>query len=105
LRVIVHDRWGNPIYLTDERWEHILEFHEEMVDFRDELFTTLKQGRRIQEPLDPFVYTYFHPFDYLPGDNTHIIAIVKFTSQSTRGKEVPNNFVLTAYHKTLYSQR
>ncbi len=40
---IVHDRWGNSIYLTDERWGHILEFHQEMVDFRDELFTTLKQ--------------------------------------------------------------
>ncbi len=105
MRVIVHDRWDNPIYLTDERWEHILEFHEEMVDFRDELFTTLKQGRRRQEPLDPSVYTYFHPFDYLSGDNTHIIAIVKVASQSTSGKEVPNNFVLTAYQKTLYSQR
>lgn len=105
MRVIVHDRWGNAIYLTDERWEHILEFHKEMVDFRDELFTTLQQGRRRQEPLDLSVYTYFHPFDYLSGENTHIIAIVKFASQSTSGKEVPNNFVLTAYQKALYSQR
>ena len=101
----VHDRWDNPIYLTDERWEHILEFHEEMIDFRDELFITLKQGRRRQDPLDPSVYTYFHPFDYLPGANTHIIVIVKFTSQSTNGTEEANNFVLTAYQKTLYSQR
>jgi hypothetical protein len=105
VRAIVRDRWGNPIYLTDERWEHILEFHEEMVDFRDELLTSLKQGRRGQEQLDPSVYTYFHPFDYLPGENTHIIAIVKFASQSTSGQEEPNNFVLTAYQKTLYSQR
>ena len=26
----VRDRWGNEIYLTDERWEHILERHEEL---------------------------------------------------------------------------
>jgi len=103
VRIIVHDRWGNAIYLTDERWEHILEFHEEMVDFREELFTTLQQGRRRQEPLDPSVYTYFHPFDYLSGENTHIITIVKFVSQLASGKEVPNNFVLTAYQKVLYS--
>ena len=102
---IVHDRWGNPIYLTDERWEHILEFHEEMIDFRDELSIALKQGRRRQDPLDPSVYTYFHSFDYLPGANTHIIVIVKFSSRSTNGIEEANNFVLTAYQKTLYSQR
>ena len=42
LRTTIHDRWHNAIYLTDERWEHILEFHEEMADFRDELLTTLK---------------------------------------------------------------
>jgi len=76
-----------------------------MMDFRDELFITLKQGRRRQDPLDPSVYTYFHPFDYLPGANTHIIVIVKFTSQSTNGTVEVNNFVLTAYQKTLYSQR
>ena len=75
------------------------------MDFRDELFITLKQGRRRQDPLDPSVYTYFHPFDYLPGANTHIIVIVKFTSQSTNGTVEVNNFVLTAYQKTLYSQR
>jgi len=90
VRVIVRDRWGNPISLTDERWEHIVEFHEDMVDFRDELLTT---------------YTHFHPVDYLSGENTHIIVIVKFASQPTSGKEGPNNFVLTAHQKTLYSQR
>ena len=105
MRETVHDRWGNPIYLTDERWEHILEFHAEMVDFRDKLFTTLKQGSRRQDLLDPTVYTYFHSFDYLPGDNTHIIAIVKFSSRSANGEEEDNNFVLTAYQKTIYSQR
>ncbi len=105
MRETVRDRWDNPIYLTDERWEHILEFHEEMIDFRDELSTTLRQGRRRQDSLDPSVYTYFHPFDYLPGGNTHIIVIVKFSSRSANGTEEANNFVLTAYQKTLYSQR
>ena len=105
MRETVYDRWGNAIYLTDERWEHILEFHEEMAPFRDELLTTLKSGRRKQDSLDPSVYTYFHPFGHLPGKNTHIIAVVKFATQPGNGSTVPNNFVLTSYQKTLYSQR
>lgn len=105
MRTTIHDRWNNAIYLTDERWEHILEFHEEMADFRDELFTTLKQGRRRQDSLDPSIYIYFHPFDHLPGDNTHIVAVVKFATRATTAEERPNNFVLTAYPKTIFSQR
>lgn len=105
MRTTTHDWWNNAIYLTDERWEHILEFHEEMADFRDELFTTLKQGRRRQDSLDPSIYTYSHPFDHLPGDNTHIVAVVKFATQTPAVGEHPNNFVLTAYPKTIFSQR
>ena len=101
----VHDRWGHAIYLTEERWEHILEFHEEMADCRDELFTTLIRGRRKQEALDPSVYLYYHPFDYLPGDNTHVIVVVKFTTRMEGNRTLPNHFVLTAYLKALFSQR
>ena len=105
MREIVHDRWNNAIYLTDERWEHILEFHEEMAAFRTELFTTLSKGKRRQDPLDPSVYLYFYPFDYLPGGNTHLIVVVKFTPHSGNGQEISNHFVLTAYQQTLFSQR
>ena len=105
MQTTVYDRWNNTIYLTDERWEHILEFHEEMVDFHDEIFATLRQGRRRQDPLEPSVYTYFYPFDHLPVGNTHIVVVVKFSFQSTDSGESSNNFVLTAFLKTIYSQR
>lgn len=100
-----YDRWGNPIYLTEERWDHILEFHEEMVDFRAELFATLRQGNRRQDALDPSIYLYFLSCDHLPGHNTHIVVVVKFALRTDSGSATPNNFVLTAYQKTLYSQR
>jgi hypothetical protein len=28
---VIDDKLGNEIYLTDERWEHIVETHEEML--------------------------------------------------------------------------
>ena len=36
-RWILHDRDGNPIYLTEERWHHILAGHPEMGEFEDHL--------------------------------------------------------------------
>ena len=105
LRETVHDRWGNPIYLTEERWDHILEFHEEMAGFRAELLAVLRQGNRRQDALDPSVYIYFLAFGHLPGHNTHIIVVVKFALRTDSEPATANNFVLTAYPKTLYSQR
>lgn len=54
-RWIVHDRSGNLIYLTQERWKHIADEnnHPEMLDYEDYLQQTLKKGRRRQEPLNP----------------------------------------------------
>jgi len=97
-RWTIFDHYGYAIYLTEERWDHILEFHDEMAHFENELKITLTHGRRKQDPLDRSVYTYFYPFDHLFGAHTHIIAIVKFKMQA-------NHFLLTAYQKTLYSQR
>lgn len=38
------DKWGNEIYLTDERWRHIVETHDEMIGHRGHIFTTLRGG-------------------------------------------------------------
>lgn len=99
MKIEVYDRLGNPIYLTDERWMHITEFHQEMMDYKDHLLSTLKKGRRRQDPLDPSLYIYYHPFDDLEKGYNHIVVIVKFDLQETVEGEVPNNFVLTAYQK------
>lgn len=96
-RWTVHDRYGYHIYLTDERWDHILEFHDEMAYFEDELILTLKRGKRRQDALDASLCTYFCAFNHLPNGHTHIVAIVKF--------KPTDHFILTAYQKIIYSQR
>ena len=99
-REIITDRWGNEIYLTDERWQHILETHEEMANFRGHLLETLRTGQRRQDVFDPHKYKYSKKFTDLPDDFTHVIVVVKLSRQITTRGEMPNNFVLTAYQVT-----
>ncbi len=97
-RESVYDRWGNEIYLTDERWRHIVETHEEMVNFRDLLFATVRTGHRRQDAFDPSKYKYVKRFADLPQEFTHVVAVVKFSHRTVgQGVETPNNFILTAY--------
>lgn len=100
----IRDRYGNEIYLTDERWEHITEAlnHPEMFDYEQELKATLQSGRRKQDTLNSQKYRYSLPFNYLVEDNTHIVVIVlfRFVEDADR-KLVPNNYVVTAYMKEI----
>jgi hypothetical protein len=99
-RESVNDCWGNEIYLPDERWQHILETHEEMVDCRGYLLETLRTGQRRQDGFDLHKYKYSKKFSDLPDDFTHVIVVVKLSRQTTAQGEAPNNFVLTAYQVT-----
>ncbi|MBI3246078.1 MAG: hypothetical protein HYZ50_06190 [Deltaproteobacteria bacterium] len=95
---IIHDKFDNEIYLTDERWEHIVETHEEMVGYRGRIFTTLRTGQSRQDAFDPSKYKYTKRFTDLPEDFTHVVVVVKFTQhEDAQGIERPNNFILTAY--------
>lgn len=101
-RWTVHDRYGNEIYLTQERWEHIIDEnnHPEMMAYEDYLHLTLKEARRRQEPLNPRKYRYIHPFDDLPDDVNHVVVIVLFGYDvDDEGQVVPNNYVATAFFK------
>jgi hypothetical protein len=40
-------RNGVPIRLTDERWQHIIEEHAELVGLRDEVLETVTQAERV----------------------------------------------------------
>lgn len=103
-RWAVRDRYGNDVYLTYERWEHIVEpmNHPEMSGYEEHLKGTIRSGRRRQDPLNPQKYRYRKAFDDLPKDNTHIIAIVLFRSGGRpKGKPVPNNYIVTAYQKEI----
>jgi len=101
-RWVIHDRDGNPIYLTQERWQHIIdaENHPEMEDFEELLKITLRRGSRRQEPLNSRKYRYVDPFNNLPDGSNHIVAIVLFGFDvNERGQVTANNYVTTAFFK------
>ena len=101
-RWVVRDRYGNDIYLTQERWKHITGAisHPEMSTYEEHLKETVQSGKRKQDPLNPQKYRYIKPFDNLAEDNTHIIAIVLFRySEGPDGEPVPNSYIVTAYQK------
>ena len=79
VRENVYDRWGNEIYLTDERWEHIVKTYEEMLGYRNRIFATLRTGQRRQDAFDPSKYKYTKRFTDLPEGFTHVVVVVKFT--------------------------
>jgi hypothetical protein len=98
------DRYGNAIYLTEERWEHIVDpdNHPEMEECEDKLEETIQFGRRSQDPLNPQKYRYTLPFSELAQDNTHIVAIVLCRFQSNPQKQpIANNYIVTAYQKRM----
>ncbi|MGH7595741.1 MAG: hypothetical protein ACREOI_05280 [bacterium] len=103
-RWIVRDRYGNEIYLTDERWEHIIEpiNHPEMSDYEEQLKETIRMGTRKQDVLNPRKYRYLKAFDRLAEYNTHIMAIVLFGfSVDETGHPVSNNYITTAFQKEI----
>ncbi|HEX9374517.1 MAG TPA: hypothetical protein VF897_26110 [Roseiflexaceae bacterium] len=50
----VRDRDGNQIYLTEERWEHIIDpiNHPEMVDYEVQFKDVIRSGRLWFSALD-----------------------------------------------------
>lgn len=101
-RWTVKDRYGNEVYLSQERWNHIIEpiNHPEMSSYEEHLRETIRMGVRKQDSLNPRKYRYTQAFDDLVEDNTLIVAIVLFGFRNDPGKgKAPNNFVVTAYQK------
>lgn len=107
-RWLVYDRLGNPIYLTNERWEHIIDpnNHPEMADWEDALKETIATGTRKQDSLNPRKYRYSKAFARLAEDNTHIVAIVLFSFiEDEGGQLVENNYAVTAYQKEVVREQ
>lgn len=105
-RWTVRDREGNLVYLSEERWRHIIgdENHTEMEAHEEHLKTTLRKGAREQEPLNPRKYRYIHFFSDLADNFNSLVAIVLFGfNVDKHGNTEPNNFVTTAFLK--YVQR
>jgi len=55
-RWTVHDRAGNPVYLTEERWRHITDpfNHPELAECEEHIKATIRKGRRRQMQAGPF---------------------------------------------------
>jgi len=102
----VQDRYDNTIYLTEERWHHILESRPELEPFFDKFLETIRVGQRKQDVLIPNEYRYFKQFDELLLENNHIIVVVIFKTQPNEvGNYVPNNFVVTGWAKYIVTKR
>jgi hypothetical protein len=101
LKEIIKDRYGNEIYITNERWEHIFEYHPDMTSCQQHILKTIRTGSRKQHHLQLDTFIYKKRFDDLESGMTHIFVIVKFGFKRKMEKSVPNNFVLTAYPKRI----
>ena len=95
----VRDRYDNEVYLTWERWGHILDFHPRMRPFFDELQHTVQSGGRRQDQMLPYKYFYVRSFDHLPIDSNVIVAVVLVNVHTGE------RFVTTAYLHWMESMR
>jgi hypothetical protein len=94
------DRFGNEIYLTSERWDHIIDAdnHPEVAPYFDYLAETIRRGRRRQDPYDPKSYRYYLHFPDLPDGNNHLVVYVRFRWRSLPDETLrEEKFVTTAY--------
>jgi len=104
-RWTIHDRYGNEIYLTQERWLYILRYHPQLDGLLDELLDSLHKGRRRQQPEDASRYKYYQSCVELPPEYNTIVVVVKFTTQmQADGAFAPNNFVITAWATYIYRE-
>ncbi|MCB1058383.1 MAG: hypothetical protein KDD11_23015 [Acidobacteria bacterium] len=94
----VHDRYGNRIRLTAERWNHVLENRSWMAEHFEDVLATVREGRRKQDPLDPSKYKYYRPWNVLLPEYNHLVVVVRFREGlDAQGRNVPQNFVVTAW--------
>jgi len=93
MRDEIQDRYGNIIYLTDERWEHIIERHPEFTQHRTKILATVRLGKRRRDTFSLDTFYYNKTFHQLTGKLKSIEVVVIFRWQDDR----PNNFIVTAY--------
>jgi hypothetical protein len=105
MRWEVEDRYGNHIYMTSERWQHALEKRPWLAGFLDEALTTMRRGRRQQDPLNSRKYKYYWPCSALLPEYNHLIVVVLFGQRGENGATVPNNYVTNVWAAYLYNQR
>jgi hypothetical protein len=63
-----------------------------LADHLDEVLKTIREGRRRQDVIEPEKFVYYLKTDVLLPDYNHILVIIRL---------IRNNFVVTAYPKTI----
>jgi len=94
------DRFGNDIYLTYERWSHIIapDNHPQVEHYDDYLRETIRTGQRKQDPLISNTYKYYQKFDDLPRRMNHVVAVVVFRWVTDPDETMhEEKFIVTAY--------
>jgi hypothetical protein len=101
----VHDRYGNKIYMTGERWNHALESRPWLEPYLEEVLKTIRRGRRKQDELNPRKYKYYWPCPGLLPEFNHLVVLVLFKEASkVNGSLVPNNYVVNVWAVFLYGK-
>lgn len=95
----VHDSDGREIYLTEERWEHIVSGHSELQNHLEDVLNTVRRGRRRQQPQDPQAYVYRLRCGTLrpPFNGILVVVVFRFAPSENNGDIVANNFVVSAW--------
>jgi hypothetical protein len=98
-RWTVTDRQGREIYLTQERWEHIISKHSELSGRLEDVLTTIRLGRRKSSKRNPQTFLYSRRNESLPEPYDTILVFVAFRYTYLPGsnQQVANNFVTTAW--------
>jgi hypothetical protein len=87
--LIVHSQSGIPIRLTDERWQHIITRHAEMVDQRDRVLETVAEPDIIQQgDFGALLAIRFYP--ETPLTSKYLVAAYREVTAA-------DGFILTAY--------
>lgn len=93
MRDEIQDRYGNIIYLTDERWEHIIKYHPILNGHRVEVLSAVRSGNREQDPFSWEKFYYTKTIRHWKGRFKKIRVVVLFHKKNDK----PNNFIVAAY--------
>ena len=82
---------GKLLYLTLERWEHIIREHPILVKSYEDLINTLLHAFIIKQSIhDQFVYFYYKYFRNVSASGMYLVVVVKYLNGE--------GFVITSFY-------
>jgi len=85
------DKFGRTISLTDERLQHIITDHPEVLGPADKIEETLMfPSVVIKSEDDPYVWLYYKPYTVFPKQKSFLVVIIKISNGE--------GFVITSFY-------